>query len=165
GAWTRTNLARPDGGCRWELRVPRFRSRARAGMPRRTRTVTLGFFRVDRVPSMARRRNPVPYCLALAAIVSASAARAAPIAFTYEAPSECPTRVELVAAIERQLGPDANAPQRAEVPITLQVSRESSGRYRVTLTHAGPGVAERTLEASTCAAVVDAAAVLIAMAF
>ena len=95
-------------------------------------------------------------------VVVAAPARAGnplPILLTWNAPPECPTRDSVVSAIDRILG---SAGRRA-TKATVTVENRGEGVWSVhLLTEAEGLVGERSFEATSCASIADATALIVA---
>jgi hypothetical protein len=89
---------------------------------------------------------------------------AAPVRLQWIAPAGCPTNAEVVASVERILGGSAGGTRQA-VTARAVVSKLGSSRWRVRLTtQVGASTGERTVDADSCRAVADAAALILALA-
>jgi hypothetical protein len=138
---------------------------------------------VQRVPRTSRtRRAPshgsaAPRARAAVAAIAASAASAigaagseaggaeekARISLRYSAPEGCPAAADVVKEVDRLLGGRA-APSAAPIEVSARVSQEDGGGYRLRLEATRGGTPRvRELRGPTCAAVTDAAAVILAL--
>lgn len=92
----------------------------------------------------------------------AARAERAPLSLTWEAPPECPGRSDVLHRVEQILR-DVQASTTVEV--TARAARTADGRFEVALTVRTDGLAEtKTMVASTCGALAEASAVVIALA-
>jgi hypothetical protein len=116
-------------------------------------------------------RWPVACAAGLAVLAAAGPALPAgdagePIALAWVAPPGCPSEREVRAEIERVLG---GPPDPASQPYLRAEARVSGGRgggFHVHLiTHLGGVIGERDLHGPTCAAVANAAALIVALTF
>lgn len=84
----------------------------------------------------------------------------------WQAPQQCPREHEVRAAIEQQLGRAIEPPLGDGLRVELDAAAQDDGRWRIELRIAGPdGTARRELDdASDCAAAVQAAALVVAIA-
>jgi len=81
---------------------------------------------------------------------------------TWNAPAECPTRDRLLAEVATGLGP-AHA-SRASTVARADARRDDAGRWHATLVvETGGAASQRELEAESCAAIVSAVAVILAV--
>lgn len=98
----------------------------------------------------------------LAAFAHARAASAGELELTWTAPPGCPTSSDLRDAILRS----SNGESRERVEAVARVERTEPQRWSVTVqtTRAGVASAERRLEATSCRALADATAVILALA-
>lgn len=96
---------------------------------------------------------------------SAAQEHAAPaVTLAWEAPSECPSGQSVEREIVRLLGARPEHPGEG-LTVEARVTTAASGRLLLTLTTRGPyGEARRELEAESCAALAETAALVIAMA-
>jgi hypothetical protein len=94
------------------------------------------------------------------------AAAGAPFELRWDAPATCPDATAVRAAVERRLGRAIAGELGADLVIDVHASTQEGGRWRVELGMHGPdGDARRELsDASDCAAAVEAAALVIAIA-
>ncbi len=102
--------------------------------------------------------------LALLSASTAAAQPRGPLSLTWDAPAGCPTRDEVIAAVER-LRPHAfQRPATHPVVAEGRVSPDGA-RWSLSLTtRAADGAGTRALTADTCAEAADAAAVVLALA-
>jgi len=106
------------------------------------------------------RAMPVLVC-ASAALVCAEALAKEPVSLSWKAPAGCPTEADVRAEIDRLLGTS-----KAEAPleVIVIVTRNEAGRHHAKLDIKGEdGPTTREVDAASCAAVSDAAALIVAM--
>lgn len=87
----------------------------------------------------------------------------APIAFTWDAPSTCPSSAAVIAESHRLLGGDTGGSRRVRGVAT--VSETAEGWQLVLETRVDGVEGRRELRAATCQQVADAAALILALAF
>jgi hypothetical protein len=85
------------------------------------------------------------------------------ISLRYSAPEGCPAAADVIKEVDRLLG-DRAAPSAAPIEVSARVSQEDGGGYRLRLEATRDGTPRvRELRGPTCAAVTDAAAVILAL--
>lgn len=86
------------------------------------------------------------------------------LSLRWSAPAGCPSQARVIAEVDRLLGASGARP-REPLQVTATVDEDPPGRFRVSLETAGEGGPRvRVLHASSCQALADAAAVIIALA-
>lgn len=127
--------------------------------------------RTRRAPShgsaAARARAALAALAALAVGAAASEAGGADerarISLRYSAPEGCPAAADVIKEVDRLLG-DRAAPSAAPIEVSARVTQEDGGGYRLRLEATRDGTPRaRELRGPTCAAVTDAAAVILAL--
>lgn len=106
--------------------------------------------------------SSLPIVTALAALLAVQVPDPASARLVWDAPKDCPGREDLLAAIERRLG----RAFAGEVEVEARVTHHAEApRFRLTM-RVGPRgrAAPRSLTSGRCAALVDAAALLVAAA-
>jgi hypothetical protein len=104
--------------------------------------------------------------LALVATAPLGAARAEVprLSLRWSAPPGCPSEARVVSEVDRLLGKSAARP-REPLRVSAMIDEDPPGRFRVSLETRGEGGPRlRVLHASSCQALADAAAVIIALA-
>ncbi|MBX7084487.1 MAG: hypothetical protein K1X88_35095 [Nannocystaceae bacterium] len=98
--------------------------------------------------------------------LSLAPAAAEPLQLRWDAPAGCPDSATVRSAVEQQLGRAIAAPLGDGLTVTLRAAAGDDGRWRAELTVVSrEGTATRELpDASDCAAAVEAAALVIAIA-
>jgi hypothetical protein len=88
---------------------------------------------------------------------------AGPLDLEWIAPSDCPTRDAVLDDVARILGPKKTEAAAARVAAHAVLFRGEDARWHVVITVSGGGAGERTLEASSCEEVANAAALVLAL--
>jgi hypothetical protein len=102
----------------------------------------------------------LPACLAFLWTGVAHDVAASELAIDWNAPTECPSKADMVSRVERSL---SDAPAQAALTATANVTR-TSGTYRATLRiQSTAGSGERTLENANCEILADSIALVIAL--
>ena len=101
-------------------------------------------------------------CIAAALVMLAQVASAAPgVTVTWSAPAECPAREHVIARIERELG----GPTAVHgVEASLAVVHDDAYRLHLAIRHSSAKLGERDLAGKTCDEVIEAAALIVALA-
>ncbi|MDC0740202.1 hypothetical protein [Polyangium mundeleinium] len=112
---------------------------------------------------MLRARAPSLILASLASLGLAADAHAeSAVRLRWSAPEGCPTAEVVSAEVDRLLG--GRGAQAEPLDVTAEVKRDEAGRFRVRLeTRSEEGPRTREVEASSCAALGEAAALIIAM--
>jgi hypothetical protein len=115
---------------------------------------------------MLRARAPSVLLFGLPALLLATSSPArgkeTSVTLRWSAPPGCPTTADVVSEIDRLLGD--RAPAEAPLEVVGIVTRDDAGRHHVRLEIAGEdGPSTREVDAASCAALGDAAALIIAM--
>ncbi|MDI1432967.1 hypothetical protein [Polyangium sorediatum] len=112
---------------------------------------------------MLRARAPSLILASLASLGLAADAHAeSAVRLRWSAPEGCPTAAVVSAEVDRLLG--GRGAQAAPLDVTAEVKRDEAGRFRVRLeTRSEEGPRTREVEATSCAALGEAAALIIAM--
>jgi hypothetical protein len=88
---------------------------------------------------------------------------AGPLDLEWIAPPGCPAREAVLDDVARILGPKKTEAPLARVAARAVLFRDEDARWHVVLTVSGEGAGERTLEASSCEEVTNAAALVLAL--
>ncbi len=97
-------------------------------------------------------------------LVPGAAAGASPsVALQWNAPAECPGAAQVIAEVDRVLGPTASRPAKP-IEAVASVLRDDQGIWRVHLETSGEGPTRvRELKGASCAAIADATALILAL--
>jgi len=112
--------------------------------------------------ALARTRSVLLSGLSALLFAAPAVAASSPVKLRWTAPPSCPQAADVEREIDRLLGERSAGETPLEV--TGAVRRDEAGRYRVRLEIKGEdGPSSREVDASSCAALGDAAALIIAM--